>query len=234
MRRPLAQPQRSDAGFTMFEALIAIALMGLILGALAAVTAQWVPNWTRGLVQVQRNEQVAIALDRLVADLSAAEFVSPNRSTNSPLFRGAELAVTFVRSALGPNSRPGLEIVQIVQMSDASGPMLVRMRAPFVMLAAGDLSIDQIPFADPVVLLRAPIRIAFAYAGPDGRWTNSWRNAGELPTAMRIDVRDAERGMVISTATRIHADIAAPRPEPGDDARPEVTQAQSNNASEVR
>jgi general secretion pathway protein J len=110
----------------------------------------------------------------------------------------------------------------------------VRMRAPFVMLAAGDLSIDQIPFADPVVLLRAPIRIAFAYAGPDGRWTNSWRNAGELPTAMRIDVRDAERGMVISTATRIHADIAAPRPEPGDDARPEVTQAQSNNASEVR
>ena len=234
MRRRPAQPQRPDAGFTMFEALVAIALMGLILGALAAVTAQWMPNWTRGLVQVQRNEQVAIALDRLVADLSAAEFVSPNRLTNAPLFRGAELAVTFVRSALGPNSRPGLEIVQIVQTNDASGPVLVRMRAPFVMLPTGDLSVDQIPFADPVVLFRAPFRVAFAYAGPDGQWTNNWRSAGELPTAMRFDVRDAERRMVISTATRIHADIGAPRPEPGDDARPEVTQAQSNNAPEVR
>ena len=234
MRRLLAQSQRPDAGFTMFEALVAIALMGLILGALAAVTAQWMPNWTRGLVQVQRNEQVAIALDRLVADLSAAEFVSPNRSTNAPLFRGAELAVTFVRSVLGPNSRPGLEIVQIVQTNDASGPVLVRMRAPFVMLPTGDLSIDQIPFADPVVLFRAPFRVAFAYAGPDSQWTNNWRSAGELPTAMRFDVRDAERRMVISTATRIHADIGAPRPESGDDARPEVTQAQSNNASEVR
>jgi general secretion pathway protein J len=234
MRRPLAQSQRSDAGFTMFEALVAMALMGLILAALAAVTAQWMPNWTRGLVQVQRNEQVATALDRLVADLSAAEFVSPNRSTNAPLFRGTELAVTFVRSALGPNSRPGLEIVQIVQTNDASGPVLVRMRAPFVMLPTGDLSIDQIPFADPVVLFRAPFRVAFAYAGPDGQWANNWRGAGELPTVMRFDVRDAERKMVISTATRIHADIGAPRPEPDDDARPEVTQAQSNNASEVR
>jgi general secretion pathway protein J len=234
MRRRLAQPRRCDAGFTMFEALIAIALMGLILGALAAVTAQWMPNWTRGLVRVQRNEQVAIALDRLVADLSAAEFVSSNRSTNTPLFRGTELAVTFVRSALGPNSRPGLEVVQIAQINDASGPMLVRTRAPFVMLPTGDLSIDQMTFADPVVLLRTPLRIAFAYAGPDGQWRNNWRNAGDLPTTIRFDVRDAERGMVISTVARIHVDIAAPRPEPGDDARPEVTQAQSSNGSEVR
>ena len=222
MRRPLARAQRSDAGFTMFEALIAIALMGLILGALATVTAQWMPNWTRGLVQVQRNEQVAIALDRLVADLSAAEYVSPNRSTNAPLFRGAELAVTFVRSALGPNSRPGLEIVQIAETTDSRGPALVRMRAPFVLLPTGDLSLDPIPFADPVVLLRAPFRVAFAYAGPDGQWTNNWRNSGELPAAVRFDVRDAERRLVISTATRIHADIAAPRPEPVDEARPEA------------
>jgi general secretion pathway protein J len=134
MSRPLARTRQADAGFTMFEALVAIALMGLILGALASVTAQWMPNWTRGLVHVQRNEQVAIALDRLAADISAAEFVSPNRSTNVPLFRGAELAVTFVRSALGPNSRAGLEIVQIFQTNDVGGPALVRMRAPFVLL----------------------------------------------------------------------------------------------------
>ena len=67
--------RRADAGFTLLEALVAIALMGLIVGALATVTAQWLPNWNRGQLRTQRNEQLAIALDRLVADLSAAEYV---------------------------------------------------------------------------------------------------------------------------------------------------------------
>jgi general secretion pathway protein J len=230
----LAGDQQADSGFTMFEALVAIALMGLILGALATVTAQWLPNWTRGLVQAQRNEQVAIALNRLAADLSAAEYVSPNRSKNVPLFRGAELAVIFVRSALGPNSRPGLEIVQIAETTDSRGSALVRTRAPFVLLPTGDLSLDPIPFADPVVLLRAPFRITFAYAGPDGKWTSNWRNSGELPAAVRFDVRAAERGFVISTATRIHAEMRAPQPEQIDEARREETQAQPNNAPGVR
>lgn len=229
-----ARTRQADAGFTMFEALVAIALMGLILGALATVTAQWLPNWTRGLVQAQRNEQVAIALNRLTADLSAAEYISPNRSKNVPLFRGTELAVTFVRSALGPNSRPGLEIVQIAETTDSRGSALVRMRAPFVLLPTGDLSLDPIPFADPVVLLRAPFRITFAYAGPDGKWTNNWRNSGELPAVIRFDVRAAERGLVISTATRVHADMRAPQPDQSNEARREGTQVQSNNAPEVR
>ena len=234
MNRPLARTRQADAGFTMFEALVAIALMGLILGALVAVTAQWMPNWTRGLAQVQRNEQVAIALDRLAADISAAEFVSPSRSTNAPLFQGAELAVTFVRQALGPNNRSGLEIVQIAETTDSRGWALVRTRAPFVMLPTGDPSLDPIPFADPVVLLRGPFRVAFAYANPNGAWTRNWRNSGALPAAVRFDVREAERGLVLSTATRIHAELGAPRPEPTNEARPEGTQAQTDNAPEAR
>lgn len=234
MDRSPVRNRQVDAGFTMIEVLVAIALMGLILGALVAVTAQWMPNWTRGLVQVQRTEQVAIALDRLAADLAAAEFVSPNRTTNTPLFRGTEFAVTFVRSALGPNSRAGLEFIHIIQANDAGGAVLVRMRAPFALLPTGDLSFDHIPFADPVVLLRGPFRLAFAYAGSDGRWTSNWRNAGELPATVRFDVRDATQRTVISSATRVHADIGAPRPEPGGDARPQLSQAQPGNGLEAR
>jgi general secretion pathway protein J len=199
--------------------------MGLILGALASVTAQWLPSWTRGLVQAQRSEQVAIALDRLAADLSAAEWVSPNRSNSIPLFQGAERSVTFVRSAVGPNSRSGLEIVQIAETTDSRGPVLVRMRAPFVMLPTGDLAFDPIPFADPVVLLRAPSRVAFAYADLGGVWTSNWR-PGALPAAVRFDVRDPERGLVISTAARVHAQIGAPRPDPVSEAPPAGDQAQ--------
>jgi general secretion pathway protein J len=215
MTGPIVQPRGSNAGFTLLEALVAMALMGIVMGALATVTAQWLPNWNRGLVRVQRNEQVAIALDRLVGDLSAAAFVSPNREVKQPLFVGTELGVTFVRSALGPNTGPGLEIVRIAETADSQGRALVRMRAPFAPLAIGNLALDQIPFADPVVLLRAPLRVTFSYAGLDGAWIPTWQAAVGLPAAVRFIARDAtsERVLAVSSATRVHVDMAAPEPE---------------------
>jgi general secretion pathway protein J len=231
MSRPRARQRRADAGFTLFEALAAVALMGLIVTALANVTAQWLPSWNRGQVRAQRNEQVAVALDRLVADLSAAEYVWPNRASKVPLFQGNGSTLIFVRSAVGPNSRPGLEIVQITETVDKNGPALVRTRAPFVPLPTGDLSVDPIPFADPVVLLRAPYRIAFEYAGPDGAWGNAWLPSGVLPAAIRFDIRDAEGRVLISTATRVHIQMRAPEADQADQARPDGTQTQPNNAS---
>jgi general secretion pathway protein J len=200
---------RAERGFTLFEAVVGLALMTLILGALASVTGQWLPSWKRGLVRAQRNEQVAIAIDRLTADLSAAEYVSPGLA---PLFRGTERGVVFVRSVLGPNGTPGVEIVRISELDDNRGPALVRMRAPLVLRQDGDPLADSIVFADPVVLLRAPFRVGFAYAGPDGKWSNGWR-ISQLPVTVRFDIQDVERGTVISSATRIHVEVGAPRPD---------------------
>jgi general secretion pathway protein J len=212
MARRRARLRRSELGFTLFEALVAVALMGLIMGAITSVTAQWLPNWNRGIIRAQRNEQVAIALDRLTADLAAADYVA-QRPDNLPLFAGTERGIMLVRSVLGPNGAPGLEVVRISEMEDSRGPALVRTRAPFVVLPQGDPEAEQIRFADPVVLLRAPFRIAFAYADADGKWSSRWRSSGDLPAAVRFDVKDLERGTVISTATRIHVDQAAPRPD---------------------
>jgi len=218
MSRPGGRQGRADAGFTLFEALVAIALMGLIVGGLATVTAQWLPNWNRGQFRTQRNERVAIALDRLVDDLSAAQYVSPNRAKPAPLFRGDEFS----------------EIVQIAETVDSRGRALVRTRAPFAPLATGDPLVDPIPFADPVVLIRAPLRIAFAYAGPDGKWENAWRDSEQLPTAVRFDVREGDAGPVVSTAARVHIGAKAPVTEPADEARPDAAQAQPNNAPETK
>ncbi len=231
MIRPTRR-RRLTAGFTLVEALVATALMGLVLGAILTVTKQWLPNWNRGLARVQRNEQVAIALDRLVADLSAAENVYPNREVRRPLFDGNELSVTFVRSAIGPNTRPGLEIVRIAETADSSGPVLVRMRAPFVPLATGDPTIEQIAFADPVVLLRAPLRVSFSYAGPDGAWKGAWQGATYLPAAVRFLVLDAvaERALAVSTATRVHVNMAAPEPEQIEEPPPPAATPQSGGA----
>jgi general secretion pathway protein J len=236
----MKRAQAANAGFTLVEALVAVALMGLIVGALATVTAQWLPSWNRGLVRVQHNEQAAIALERLSADLSAALYVTPNRETRRPLFEGEELGVIFVRTAIGPNTNPGLEIVRIAETADASGRMLVRMRAPFAPLPIGDLSYQHIAFADPVVLLRPPLRVTFSYPADRGAWQSSWRMgegmfnvSGQLPNilpgAIRFTVRDAvaERVLAVSSATLIHAETPAPTPQqsaPGPDqaAQPEA------------
>ena len=103
------------SGFTLIEALVAIALMGVILAALTSITSQWLPNWNRGIARAQRSELVSVALDRLIADIGASEFIPPNRDAKAPLFDGTEFSVTLVRSAIGPNTRPGLEIVRISQ-----------------------------------------------------------------------------------------------------------------------
>jgi general secretion pathway protein J len=213
MKTRRARARSSNAGFTLIETLIATAMMVAILAALATVTSQWLPNWNRGFVRVQRSELLALGLERIVADLAAAEFVPPNSRTKNPLFEGSELSVTFVRPALGPNTSSGLEIVRLAEVKDRQGLALVRLRAPFMPLAVGSLINSQIKFSEPVVLVRAPYRISFSYAGPDRVWKDTWRDAdaAQLPRAVRILLRDAATQQVlsVSTAIPIHVEVAA-------------------------
>jgi general secretion pathway protein J len=73
----------AESGFTLLEALIAIALMGVLLATLATVTALWMPGWKAGFDRVQRADLLGLGLDRITADVAAAEFVSPG-SENAP------------------------------------------------------------------------------------------------------------------------------------------------------
>ena len=205
------QPSRGEAGFTLIETLVAMTLMVGILLALATLTAQWLPNWDRGFAGVQRLELVGRSLERVVADLSAAEFVSANSKSKLVLFEGNELSVQFVRSALGPNTRPGLEFVRIGALTDEEGPALVRTRAPFAILPAGMEISNVSNFGDPVVLMRSPYRAVFAYAGPDMVWRTTWPASNKLPAAVRVSVLDAatETVLSVSTAALVHVDTAA-------------------------
>jgi general secretion pathway protein J len=194
----------ATAGFTLIETLVAVALMGVVLAAIGVITAQWLPNWSHGFTRIQRSELVSVALDRIVADLSAAEFIMP-KGTKQPLFSGSELGVTFVRTAYGPNARHGLEIVRIAETADRQGLALARSTTPFAPSAAA------LNFANPVVLLRAPYRVSFTYGGRDGLWKNVWQNEAELPMIIRLTVRDAvtERALAVSTAAVVHVELPA-------------------------
>jgi general secretion pathway protein J len=202
MRR--SKTRTAMAGFTLVETLVAVALMAVVLAAIGVITAQWLPNWSRGFSRVQRSELVSIALDRIVADLGAAEFITPNRDSKQPLFSGSELDVTFVRTAYGPNAKHGLEVVRIAESADRQGLALARSTTPFA-------PSHPLNFANPVVLLRVPYRVSFAYAGRDGVWKNAWQNEAELPAIVRLTVRDAatERALAVSTAALVHVELPA-------------------------
>lgn len=198
-------------GFTLIEALISIALMGLVLTALGNITAQWLPNWNHGIARVQRSELVSISLNRLIGDIQAAEFVPPNRDVKAPLFDGTASSIVLVRSAIGPDARPGLDIVRLAETKDGSDIVLARSSTPFVPVGLGRTSIEQYRFANPVALLRTPYRVTFAYAGRDGAWKETWRNQTDLPTAIRLTVRDAatRQTLSISTTALVHVELPA-------------------------
>ena len=196
----------SEAGFTLIEVLMATLLMTVILAALATVTAQWLPNWNRGMARVQRAEKLAIGLERALADLSVAEMIPIGSDSKRPLFEGAELSVTFVRTAVGPNTRPGLEIIRLIEKADEQGLALVRERAPFVPMTSD----AQIRFADQVVLIRAPFRVSFAYAGADQVWQPNWRDQMELPSMIRVTVRDSTTGQVLAVSGTAAVHVNAP------------------------
>jgi general secretion pathway protein J len=190
------------AGFTLVEMLVATVLMGIVLAVLATVTSQWLPHWSSGFARIQRAELLNLALDRLIGDIAAAEFVTRVRGDPRPLFEGSEAAITFVRMALSPNAQPGLEVVQISEGTDRQGAVLVRTRTPFA--PAGDAT-DPLLFADPVVVLRDPYRVTFSYAGPDRVWKSAWAPARELPMAVRATLRNTtiEHMLSVSTAAML-------------------------------
>jgi len=205
---PTIPDQRNgEAGFTLVEMLIATVLMMFILTALATVTAQWLPNWNYGMTRMERDERFAFGLNRIVEDLAVAEFVPANTTVKTPYFAGSELSVSFVRTAIGPSSRPGLEIVRFQEVVDADGPALVRTRAPFVPMDAA----AQVRLADPVVLIRSPYRVIFAYSGADDTWLPTWDNAVEMPRRVRITVHNGitQQRLAVSTAALVHIDTPA-------------------------
>jgi general secretion pathway protein J len=195
----------------MIEALVALALAAFLLATLATVTAQWLPRWKAGFGRAQNADLMGVGLDRIAADLAAAEYAGPGDGTQL-LFQGTPDSVTFVRSAVGPNASAGLEIVQLAETENKRGTVLTRTRAAFVPDATRDaLNDGAIEFTNPVVLVRPPYRVSFSYTGRDGRWRETWDDASQLPAAVQIAVRSAgaEQALALSTAVLLNVNAPA-------------------------
>ena len=172
--------KRRDAvsGFTLIEALVAIALMGVILAALASITSQWLPNWNRGIARAQRSELVRVALDRLIADYRRIGVHLAEPRYKSPVVRWNGIfchPCTVGNRAQYPSwSRNRAHIAEI---DDKGGQVLVRATKPFAPGALTTTALQQPDFANQAVLLRSPYQVSFAYAGP----TEFGKRTGRMP-----------------------------------------------------
>jgi len=207
MMMPAARAE-GEGGFTLIETLVALALTGLVLSALANITAQWLPSWNRGLDRIQRSEMIGVTLQRIADDLAATQYVPVGGEETKPLFAGSERSVIFVRTALGPNAGPGLDVVRLSETSDQGGLATVRSRMSFRPMPPESAS-DRLHFAEPVLLFRAPYQLSFAYAGEDRVWHSAWQGAEKLPAKVRLTVRDSSNGRAISTVANIHVQSSA-------------------------
>jgi general secretion pathway protein J len=204
-------PLPGENGFSLLEALLAIALMGLLLATLGTVTAQWMQSWRTGFERTQGNDLLGLAIDRIVADVGAAEFVSPSGENARPLFQGTASSVTFVRSAIGPNAPVGLEVVRLAETDDARGRVLVRSRATFTLAVTAEaIDAGAVEFTNPIVLVRPPFRVSFAFAGSDRVWQEAWQYDKQLPNAIRITVRDAVTDELLPASTAALLNVNAP------------------------
>jgi general secretion pathway protein J len=61
------------------------------------------------------------------------------------------------------------------------------------------------------VLIRAPFRVMFSYAGPDQVWQRDWRDQKQLPDKIRVAVRDGMTGqmLAVSSAAILHVNAPA-------------------------
>ena len=149
-----------EDGFTLLEALAAVAVMAAILAGLAAVAGQWLPHWRHGFMALQNADLIGLGLDRIGEDVASAEYARLDAGPGAPLFRGEPNSVVFARQEIGPGPAARLEIVRIGATATAAA---TKSSAP--MRASLPASPARVPRCGDAAAAAVPPRLRLCRAG---------------------------------------------------------------------
>jgi general secretion pathway protein J len=200
------RPLRAQAGFTLVETLVAIALLSLLTAALTASLRFGLDAWAKGTAhsdQLSRTLTVQGLLRRTLQE-AYPYFVFNDPACQCVDFDGARDALMFLAyapAALGGSgrSRFRLSVTRHEGLSD------------LVMTSQAELAAGGSPSSEEKTLLAGAASVEFSYFGrlrteSGAKWHDQWSRQTVLPQLLRIQVRFAE-----GDARRWPALVIAPR-----------------------
>ncbi len=201
-------------GFTLIEVVLAVALMALVLALIQGVYTGTVRSRNRSSEQTRDVHQVALILDRIATEISAA-YAAPAREDTTGLRveadadGNASLVFTSLLPPI-PGVRPdgGTEVGYALEPDGEGALRLVRWEDPFP--GQGVDAPDPYPVMDRVLRFRV-----LCFDGDN--WVEEWdsRERGEgpvLPRAVSVELAwgpDEEHERVLRTSAPVY------RQEPG-------------------
>jgi general secretion pathway protein J len=175
------------AGFGLLEAILALAIAGLVLAAVTEIAGRALRSWNGGFATVAAVERTDLALDRIAADLSALLPVSLATAGDPDiLFAGDERGMAFTAVTPFDRGNEGIAVVEIGVEGTSGGAVLTRRlrRGRDAALRSGDR----------VVLLSGALDLGFSYRDQAGLRVNRWTRPGEVPRGVIVTLKGPRGG----------------------------------------
>jgi len=175
--RPTCKRPVGEDGFTLIEALVALALGALVV-TLTLSAVQVAGSVLKGL---QSRITAAESLARTGAILAqdTLHALRWRDASGKLIFLGTADAAIFAQSARPTAPWRGASLVRLSVERDGAGEMsLYRSEAPLDAAGPGQ-------WQAPVLLRHAPDVVGLRYLDADGRWRSDWSEAG-MPRALAV------------------------------------------------
>jgi prepilin-type N-terminal cleavage/methylation domain-containing protein len=189
-------------GFTLIEALAALAISSVIIVATVTLVHMVTGNFDRGTRGVDAADGLMLAVQRLASDFGAARYTVWTTQTGFAVAFKAERAdgekparIVFVSERRSESELPADEIVSLTIEQTDETTRLVRRHAAWT---GPDMRIDHVSPHDAVVLLDGNLDISFVFGlfapGRGLVWTTAWNGETTLPRFVRLVLRDRATG----------------------------------------
>lgn len=184
---PPAQGGGGRAGFGLIEAIVALAIAGVVLAAVTEIAGRTLRSWNRGFSTVAAIERTDVALGRLAADLTSLLPIRLATADDAAvLFAGDEHGMSFTAFTPLDRAEEGIAVIEIAVEKGADGAVLARRlrRGRDVGLRDGDR----------VVLLSGRLDLAFSYRDRAGQRVDRWARPGEVPRGVVVTLKGGREG----------------------------------------
>ncbi len=196
MKRP-----KSDAGFTLLETLLSIALTALIVGMLLTIGRQWLLEWRIGFGRIEELDHIELAKDRITRDLQSALNLPMISESIGQRFIGEGSRIIFVREPLARDKTDHLVVVEYTSDPDRG---VIRRTS----LYDSSLPLEKLRLGEPIAVLPAPYVATFSYRDADGQDSENWTSA-TTPEIVLISISHIEKNISQVSQVTPHATLSS-------------------------